>query len=144
MYALGQNFQAVTYYRLDPAGADGKALLASIKSHIASKLPSMFGFTVYQSIWSATGGKIPFPGAGDKIAGGHAVMAVGYDDGVSIPHSSGSKKTKGAFLIRNSWGTSWGDKGYGWLPYEYVLRGLAVNWWVLIKKEWANTGEFTV
>lgn len=143
-YAFGQNFQAVNYYRLDPAGTARKELLASIKAHLASKLPSMFGFTVYQSISSATGGKIPFPGAGDKVAGGHAVMAVGYDDGISIPLSSGSKKTKGAFLIRNSWGTGWGDKGYGWLPYEYVLQGLAVDWWVLIKKEWVNTGEFAV
>lgn len=143
-YAFAQNFQAVTYYRLDPAGTDPKALLASIKSHLASKLPSMFGFTVYQSIWSAKDGRIPFPGPGDKVAGGHAVVAVGYDDRLEIPHSSGSKKTKGAFLIRNSWGTKWGDKGYGWLPYEYVTRSLAVDWWVLIKKEWVDTGEFAV
>jgi C1A family cysteine protease len=141
-YAFAQNFQALTYYRLDPGGTDPKALLASIKSHLASKLPSMFGFTVYQSIWSAKGGRIPFPATGDKVAGGHAVMAVGYDDGLEIPQSSGSKKTKGAFLIRNSWGTGWGEKGYGWLPYEYVLQRLAVDWWVLIKEEWVNTGEF--
>jgi C1A family cysteine protease len=141
-YAFAQNFQALTYYRLDPGGTDPKALLVSIKSHIASKLPSMFGFTVYQSIWNAKGGRIPFPATGDKVAGGHAVVAIGYDDGIEIPQSSGSKKTKGAFLIRNSWGTGWGEKGYGWLPYEYVLRRLAVDWWVLIKEEWVNTGEF--
>jgi C1A family cysteine protease len=143
-YAFAQNFQALTYYRLDPGGTNPKALLASIKSHIASKLPAMFGFTVYQSIWSAGGGKIPFPAGGDKVAGGHAVMAVGYDDALVIPESAGSKKTKGAFLIRNSWGTGWGEKGYGYLPYEYVLQGLAVDWWVLLKEEWVNTGEFAV
>src|SRR5262249_46368977 len=81
-FAFGQNFQAITYYRLDPAGSEPKAVLASIKSHIASKLPAMFGFTVYQSIWSAKEGKIPFPfpAQGDKREGGHAIMAVGYDD----------------------------------------------------------------
>lgn len=143
-YSFAQNFQALSYYRLDPVGTDPKALLTSIKSHLASKLPAMFGFTVYQSIWSASEGRIPFPAGGDKVAGGHAVVAVGYDDALTIPQSSGSKKTKGAFLIRNSWGTGWGEKGYGWLPYEYVLQGLAVDWWVLIKEEWVKTGEFAV
>ena len=58
----GRTSRRSDYYRLDPAGTDRKALLASIKARIASKLPSMFGFTVYQSIWSATGGKIPLSG----------------------------------------------------------------------------------
>jgi C1A family cysteine protease len=141
-YAFAQNFQGITYYRLDPAGTSRNSLLKSIKTHLASKLPAIFGFTVYQSIWNATEGKIPYPGPDDKRAGGHAIMAVGYDDNVSIPLSSGSKKTKGAFLIRNSWGTDWGDGGYGMLPYEYVLGGLAVDWWVLIKAEWVDTEQF--
>lgn len=143
-YAFAQNFQATSYYRLDPAGTSPKALLASIKAHLASQLPVMFGFTVYKSIYSADAGRIPFPGTGDKVAGGHAVLAVGYDDGVSIPHSSGAGKSKGALRIRNSWGTEWGEGGYGMLPYEYVLNGLAVDWWVLIKAEWVDTGEFVI
>ena len=52
--------------------------------------------------------------------------------------------TRGALLFRNSWGPSWGDKGYGWLPYEYVLRGLAIDWWVLLEEKWVNTGEFGI
>lgn len=50
----------------------------------------------------------------------------------------------GPLLIRNSWGTGWGDAGYGWLPYEYVLKGLAEDFWSILKKEWVDTGEFKV
>lgn len=79
----------------------------------------------------------------DDNVGGHAIDAVGYDDSRKIKNAGpGGVATKGAFLIRNSWGTGWGDKGYGWLPYDYVLNGLAVDWWCLIKGEWIDTGEF--
>ncbi len=50
-------------------------------------------------------------------------LAVGYDDKMKIKNTgSGGVETTGALLIRNSWGTGWGDAGYGWLPYEYVLN----------------------
>ena len=72
---------------------------------------------VYSSInFVGADGKIPYPGKGEKIVGGHAIVAAGYDDKMVINNSK-----PGAFLIRNSWGKTWGEDGYGWLPYDYVL-----------------------
>ena len=143
-YAFAQSFQALSYYRLDPPGTTRADLLTRIKTNLAAGLPSMFGFTVYSSISQAgTTGKIPYPTRGDKIAGGHAIMAVGYDDAMKIKNTNaGAVETKGALLIRNSWGIGWGAAGYGWLPYEYVLKGLATDWWSMLKGEWAELGPF--
>jgi C1A family cysteine protease len=143
-YAYAQNFQAISYYRLDPPGTAAIDLLQTIKTNLAAGLPLMFGFTVFSSFTQAKAtGKIPFPTTGEKIIGGHAVMAVGYDDSVTLMNSNtGGEETTGALLIRNSWGTGWGMEGYGWLPYTYVLKGLAVDWWSLLKNEWVDTGMF--
>lgn len=144
VYALAQNFQAVTYYRLDPSGTTPANLLSSIKNNLSSGLPSMFGFTVYSSITQADStGKIPYPVTSESVEGGHAVVAVGYDDNMKIKNAgTGAKETTGALLIRNSWGTGWGASGYGWLPYKYILEGAAVDWWSLISAEWVDTGKF--
>lgn len=144
VYSLGQSFQAVSYYRLDSAGSTPSVLLTRIKQYIAGGLPSIFGFTVYNSIaQAATSGQIPFPFTGDSVVGGHAVLAVGYNDSLQIKHTHPSAvATTGALLIRNSWGADWGEAGYGWLPYDYVLRGLAVDWWSLMRNEWVDSGQF--
>ncbi len=143
-YAFAQNYQAMSYYRLDPPGTGEAELLKRIKTHLAAGLPSMFGFTVYSSIAQAeTTGAIPFPTHGEKILGGHAVAAVGYDDKMKIGNAEGrAADTTGALLVRNSWGAGWGGKGYGWFPYRYVLEGLTDDWWSLLKNEWIDTGAF--
>lgn len=143
-YAFAQNYQAIQYVRLDPSGTLTSVLLNRIKTNLAAGIPSMFGFTVYTSIsQAATTGKIPFPTPGEGISGGHAVAAVGYDDNMKIKNTNpGAVETTGALLIRNSWDTGWGSSGYGWLSYDYVLRGLATDWWCLLRNEWIDTGEF--
>jgi len=143
-YAFAQNYQAISYYRYDPPGTPKDVLLNRIKTNLAANLPAMFGFTVYSSYsQAATTGKIPFPTPGERILGGHAVDAVGYDNNMKIKNTNpGGVETTGALLIRNSWGTGWGISGYGWLPYEYVLRGLAIDWWSLLRNEWIDTDEF--
>ena len=113
-YAFGQSFQTASYYRLDPVGMPPEKLLKDIKASLAAGYPLMFGFTVYDSLGEATEnqGKVPFPSPQDRVVGGHAVAAVGYDDSVVIQNSEpGSLPTRGAVRIRNSWGGGPGRRG---------------------------------
>jgi len=143
-YAFAQNYQTIKYFRHDPPRAKPEEVLNKVKTYLSKGHPAMFGFTVYNSIEQAEKtGQIPFPSPKEKIEGGHAIVAVGYDDRLKIKNKYGKNETVGALLIRNSWGKGWGDKGYGWLPYEYIHRGLAEDFWSILKKEWMDTGEFS-
>jgi C1A family cysteine protease len=97
--------------------------LADMKGCLSSGYPFVFGFTVYGSFESddvAHTGNVPMPGADEQVVGGHAVLAVGYDDG------------EGRFICRNSWGSEWGDAGYFYMPYAYLLDdNLSDDFWTI-------------
>lgn len=83
-----------------------------IKEAVYTVGPVVFGITVDTGIYNPNAsGIIPQPN--DDTVGGHAMTICGYDD------NKACGKTKGAFLIKNSWGTDYGLKGYVWMPYSH-------------------------
>jgi C1A family cysteine protease len=145
VYSIAENYEAIRYFSHDPIGmtVPKPEVLASVKRYLAAGIPSMFGFYGFSSFGnSSVKGDIPYPCPGERAIWGHAIVAVGYDDAKVIENTLCHQKTTGALLIRNSWGTGWGDQGYGWLPYSYILNGLALDFWSLLRMEWVATGQF--
>ncbi len=145
VYAVADNYEALRYFCHDPIGSNipKSSVVARVKLYLAYGIPSMFGFFGFGSFNNSNvKGGIPFPCPGERAKWGHAIVAVGYDDNKKIKNTRCKKTTKGAFLIRNSWGTGWGDHGYGWLPYDYVLHGFALDFWSMLKMEWVETKQF--
>jgi len=97
--------------------------LNQMRGCLASGYPFIFGFTVYESFESpvvAQTGHVPMPGPTERAVGGHAVLAVGYDD------------ESQTFLVRNSWGTGWGMAGFFTMPYTYLIQpGLSDDLWTI-------------
>lgn len=91
---------------------------------IAAGYPVIVGFSVYSSFESATvarTGKMPYPNTSrERLLGGHAVLIVGYN------------KTNNTFIVRNSWGTSWGDRGYFYMPFQVIQNtSMSSDFWVI-------------
>ena len=114
-YTAAKKHQILSYHRIDTG--------AEMRTCLADGYPFVFGFTVYESFESsqvAKTGTLKLPKKTESVVGGHAVLAVGYDD---------SKKQ---FLVRNSWGESWGKKGYFTIPYSYLEdRNLSDDFWTI-------------
>jgi C1A family cysteine protease len=114
-YREAEDLQITKYYRIHTT--------SEMKQTLSLGFPFVFGFAVYESFESpivAKTGIVPMPRPDERVVGGHAVMAVGYDD------------TKKCFVVRNSWGTSWGDNGYFFMPYGYVSNSsLSSDFWTI-------------
>lgn len=112
-YQEASNKKISQYIRLET--------LSDMKHCIASGFPFVFGFTVYDQMESqqmAADGQLQMPSPSDSPMGGHAVMAVGYDDATQM------------FKIRNSWGPTWGVDGYFFMPYAYISNSdLTSDFW---------------
>lgn len=115
-YQQGEEHRAIVYQAVNQD-------LNEMKSCLAAGYPFVLGFTVYESFESDTvaqTGIVPMPQPTEKVLGGHAVVAVGYDE---------ATKT---FICRNSWGTSWGLQGYFMMPYDYLLNtDLSSDFWTI-------------
>lgn len=117
-YKEAADNKAIKYERLNRS-------LYDFKSCLASGFPFVGGFAVYESFESrevAKTGKMPMPGKDERSLGGHAITVMGYDDEIQC------------FIVRNSWGVRWGDKGHFYMPYDYLLnRQLSDDFWVVQK-----------
>lgn len=112
-YVNAEKHQAIFYSAVNQSIQD-------IQIALADEFPVIFGFTVYESFESkevAKTGIMPMPKRGERIVGGHAVLAVGYNQNCQI------------FLCRNSWSQGWGVEGYFWMPFSYLH--LCSDFWVL-------------
>ncbi|WP_250511785.1 C1 family peptidase [Caballeronia sp. GACF4] len=115
-YTSALRDRAVSYSRLIQQ-------LDQLKGCLASGFPFVFGFACYDAFESqevAKTGVLNMPGRAEKLVGGHAVMAVGYDDATHT------------FQVRNSWGKDWGQQGYFDMPYEYLISTeLCADFWTI-------------
>jgi C1A family cysteine protease len=112
-YKDAAKYTAILYQRVQQT-------LAQMKGCLADGYPFVFGFTVYEKWYNDPTPVLPLPGAHEGVVGGHAVLAVGYDD------------KKQLFTFRNSWGASVGAKGYFYMPYAYLTdASLASDLWTI-------------
>jgi C1A family cysteine protease len=118
-YKEAGQHQITSYQRIE--------VLDEMRTCLADGYPFVFGFTVYESFESqqvANTGAVQMPKSSENVVGGHAVLAVGYDD-----------KEK-RFIVRNSWGANWGIKGYFTMPYAYLAdRNLSDDLWTIRRGE---------
>lgn len=120
-YANATKHQSLVYARVNNSDID------SIKTCLATTNPVVFGFACYESLQTKIverTGIVPMPRPTENRIGGHAALLVGYNNKMQC------------FIFQNSWGSKWGEKGFGYLPYAYLTdTNLADDFWTITKVE---------
>ncbi|HZM77906.1 MAG TPA: C1 family peptidase [Candidatus Limnocylindrales bacterium] len=115
----------VVYGRLDGPHLAPPAYLDQLRTCLAWGIPLSVEFPLGPSVMSSfTSGVVAVPPPGEHNVGRHVVVVLGYDDRLA------------ALRLRNDWGTGWGESGYGWLPYEMLLRSIARHTWLILESPW--------
>lgn len=108
-----KKYKIESYFRMS-------GTVEEIKGALRSTGPVVGGIEIFASMDNAEvikSGIIPLPKPGESQVGGLAILIVGYDDGQK------------RFKIQNFWGTDWGDKGFGYVPYAYFTSSLSSDFW---------------
>ncbi len=134
LYSFAAPYRSLSYVRLDPRHATGRECLQIVRACLASGFPAVFGLAIPRNI--PRDGTISYRPTFDSVDGGQAMIAVGFDD-------HWLRSSRGALLVRSSWGRDWGENGYGWLPYAYVEERLATEFWTVFRADWVESGEFS-
>jgi C1A family cysteine protease len=117
-------FSITSYYRITNGAID------AIKTSLVNSFPVVIGIQVYDSFESqavSDTGIVPMPNTTiENLLGGHAVLIVGYKQIAGIWY----------WIVRNSWGDTWGDKGYFYLPFDYTTYPYMMD-------IWTGTDQFT-
>jgi C1A family cysteine protease len=135
VHAMAIDFSALRYVRLAARPQSGTSNLECLRSFLAAGFSFVAGIPTCSSL--APDGEVGFPTLSDIPRGGEAVLVVGYDDDYRL------RSDRGCFLIRGYWNASWGNHGYGWLPYSYMREQLATDFWTILHPTWLESGEFS-
>jgi C1A family cysteine protease len=98
-------------------------VLNAMRQALKREGPFMIALLVCENFEPDENNFLPLPEG--SVRGGHAVGIVG-----DLPNS-------GCLILRNSWGVDWGDKGYAYLPYEWISRISHMGWCVF--EAWTAT-----
>lgn len=132
------DYQALKYFRVDSEPKYDMALVEKMKLILAQGYNIFTGFTAYDFIYDVNRRNpvLKYPSKTDRNIGGHAVLIVGHSNDIN------TNVGQGAFLVQNSWGTDYGDRGFFWIPYEYFSNGIGVDSWVITSIEFLDEGVF--